>query len=113
MSKKDNTKERYVCVGENISFKAVFETIAKALKVRPPKYKANKLMLSVAWRAEYVTAKITGRAPKITKDNTQAASETMMYDSSQLKNDLNFEFRTLKSACKNASLFFNLTNRGI
>ncbi len=107
LSKKEKTEERYVCVGENIKFKAIFEMIANELKVRPPKYKANKLMLALAWRVEYVTAKIAGRTPKITRDNTQAALEIMKYDSSQLKKDLDFEFRTLQSACKNASVFFD------
>jgi len=107
LSKKERTKERYVCVGKNISFKDIFEIIAKALNVKPPKYKANKLMLSIAWRAEYAIAKVAGRAPKITRDNTQAGLEIMKYDSSQLKNELDFEFRTMEQACVNAVSFFD------
>ncbi len=106
LSKKKQTKERYICVGDNISFKAIFEIIAAALNVEPPKYKANKLMLEIAWRVEFLTAKITRRAPKITRDNTQAGLDIMKYDSSQLKNELKFNFRPLKSACENATSFF-------
>ena len=106
LSKKQQTKQRYVCVGKNICFKDMFELIANALGVEPPKHKANKLMLAIAWRMEFLTAKIARRAPKITRDNTQAALEIMKYDSTQLKNDLNFEFRPLKLACENAASFF-------
>jgi len=36
--------ERFILVAENISFKLLFEKIACALKVRPPKIKANYLL---------------------------------------------------------------------
>lgn len=97
---------RYVCVGANTTFKKLFEIISKDLGVRAPKYKANKLLLSIAWRVELVLAKINKREPKLTKDNTSSALEIIKYDSSLLKNELNFKFRTLEDASQNTANFF-------
>lgn len=102
----EKTQDRYICVGENSSFKNLFELIAVALNVKVPKYKANWVMLAIAWRVEFLISKIQGREPKLTKDNTSSALEIIKYDSSLIKNELDYKFRSIKNASENASNFF-------
>lgn len=110
LSNLNKTESRYVCVGVNTSFKALFEVVAKSLDVSAPKYKANKIMLAIAWRVEYLLSKIMRREPKLTKDNTSSGLQVIRYDSSLLENELSFNFRTLNEATNNAASFFRFIN---
>lgn len=102
----DLAKDRYVCVGDNIQFKKLFIIIANALGVKAPKFKANKLLLAIAWRVEFVLSKIQKRTPKITKDNTSSALGKIEYSSRNLISDTGIRFRSMKEASENAANFF-------
>jgi nucleoside-diphosphate-sugar epimerase len=102
----DLVKDRYVCVGDNIQFKKLFIIIANALGVKAPKFKANKLLLAIAWRIEFVLSKIQKRTPKITKDNTSSALGKIEYSSRNLISDTGIRFRSMKEASENAANFF-------
>lgn len=101
-----DVKGRYVCVGDNIQFKKLFVIIAKALDVKPPRFRANKLMLGLAWRVELLFSKIQKRAPKITRDNTSSALNEIKYSSENLIKDTGLQFRSMEEASKNVAAFF-------
>lgn len=101
----DNVKDRYICVGNNVSFKDVFKEIAKNLNINPPQIKATPYMLKIACFVEKIRAKITNVKPKITKENTSAAFLTMKYSSKLLKKDINIKFKTYKEAIENTANF--------
>ncbi len=111
LNELENTADRYVCVGDNVTFKYLFDTISKAMNVSSPKYKANQFLLAIAWRIESVLAKIKQRDPKLTKENTSSALEVIRYDSSLLKNELSMKFRSLEEACENAAKFFRFLEK--
>jgi nucleoside-diphosphate-sugar epimerase len=111
LSELDSSEDRYICVGDNITFKHLFETISKAMNIDPPKYKANQFLLAVAWRIEAVIAKVQQRDPKLTKENTSSALEVIRYDSSLLKNELSFKFRPLEKASENTANFFRFLEK--
>ena len=105
------TKDRYVCVGENCQFKELFSIIAKALAVKEPRFKANRLLLAIAWRLELLNAKVQKKSPKITRDNTSTALGKIEYSSKSLEDDTGIVFRSMKEATDNAAAFFRYLER--
>lgn len=85
--------ERYTLVGENISTKILLDFIAEELKVKKPSIKASKWMTSIAWRMDWLIAKITNRKRKITRVTAKASHSFHAYDNSKLATTLNYSFQ--------------------
>ena len=98
--------EKYILVGENLSYKEVFEEIAKCLDKPIPNKPASKLLLEFVWRAALLKSFFNGRSPAITKETARVTSQKFYYDSSKIKKELSFEFYSTKDAIKNAADYF-------
>ena len=51
--------ERYILVGENVILKDFITYLATLLNIKPPTIYASKTMTSIAWRLDWLIAKIT------------------------------------------------------
>ena len=69
----DIHSQRFLCVGENLSFKEFFELIADEMKIARPKYAANKFMTELAWRLLWIYSKISNSSPGITSESARAS----------------------------------------
>ncbi len=65
------------------------------MKVKKPSIKIHSWMASLAWPVVYVVAKLTGKAPFITRETAKSARSKYYYSSEKLKK-LGFEFRTIE-----------------
>ncbi len=97
--------ERYILVGENISYKNVFENIANELKVKPPNKKATKFLLELAWRIEKLRCIIARKSPGITKETARTSNQHNNYSNEKIKNSIDLEFNNIESAIKNTAEF--------
>lgn len=88
-------KERYLVVGENLSYQSVFESIAKALDVPAPSLEVSSWMSEIAWRWEAIKSKITGQRPLLTKETARTALGTYYYKNDKAKAELGMEFRKI------------------
>lgn len=86
---------RFVLNSENRSYSDIFKLIAQALKVKPPAFKAGKIMLALAWRAAWVAAKLSGIKPLITCETVQNASEINNYDGSKVTELIGMHYRPI------------------
>ena len=68
LMKSEISSERYILVGENLSYKEIFEKIAFSLDKPAPNKEAKKWMMQLAWRYEGIRATIRGKSPVITKE---------------------------------------------
>jgi nucleoside-diphosphate-sugar epimerase len=98
--------ERYLIIGENISFRNLFDKIALAFGKKPARYKAGKLLSGFAWRLERIRTFIFGGKALLTKETARAAHRTHVYDAGKIKKQLGIDFRTADEAIKNAVRFF-------
>ncbi len=94
-------KQRYLCTGTNISFKGLFDLMALAMHRKSPPFFAGKLLSAIAWRMSWVLSVFSGKQT-ITKDSAQSAQSKVIYDSSKLKNSLDFQFRSIEESVKHA-----------
>jgi len=103
----DIKNERFILIGENLSFKTFFEIVAKHLNKDAPNIKASKLLTEIAWRAMAFTGYITGKKPLITKETSRAGQNIVAWSNEKIKQALDFEFTSVDSAVENAAGFFN------
>ncbi len=81
LMKSNVEAERFVLNSENVSYKRLFEMMANALKVPPPKIKASPLVSEITWRTLKVLSFFTGNTPFITKETARTANSFHRYSS--------------------------------
>lgn len=98
--------ERFIAVSESLSFKTVLDQTAQALNVKPPAREATTLILSIAWRLDWLRHLVTGRGRKLTRLMAQSAKSTSKYDASKLKNALDFVFKPIQNSINETCQLF-------
>lgn len=84
--------ERFILVSHNLSFKDLIYTIASQLDVKPPRKKASKLLLQLAWRVDWLWQKISRSHRNFTKHMANSAQRQALYDNSKISEILNYNF---------------------
>jgi len=98
--------ERYILASEHLSFNDFQTRVAKALNVEPAKKEANKLMLEIAWRLDWLNHKLRGKRRKLSKQMAKTVRLKRYYDTSKIKQALNFEFTPIDESISKISSFF-------
>lgn len=88
----DITGERFIVNAENLKFKEVFEMIAEAFGVKPPKTMATPFMSEVYWRLEWLKSKLTRRQALVTRETSRAGQRNNYYSNEKIKERLNYQF---------------------
>jgi dihydroflavonol-4-reductase len=94
--------ERFLCIGENVSFQEVFTKIAQKLNKKPPRYKVSKFLMGITWRLSVFWAALTFSSPTITKSSALSAFNKSKFGNTKIINRLNFKFRNLEEMIDNS-----------
>lgn len=94
-------KQRYLCTGTNVTFKQLFDVVAKQMNKKAPFLVAKSFLSGLAWRVSWLLSFITGHQT-VTKESASSAQSKVTYDSSKLKKVLDFEFISLEDTVKHA-----------
>ena len=97
--------ERYILVGENLSYQSVFDDIALSLNRPKPDKKATKSILEIAWRLEAIRCFISNKKQSITKETARTSNQVNIYKNQKIINALNYNFNPIKEAISNTSNF--------
>lgn len=104
LMKSDIENERFILNGDNISYKKLFHTIAKHLKVNPPPFLASSLLSSIAWRLVKAYSFLLRKEAFITKETARTANKDYFYSADKIKNALGYEFisteKCIQDSCK-------------
>jgi dihydroflavonol-4-reductase len=103
---KEIVNERYIVNSENLSYKELFSIIAKHAGVKPPFFRAGKVLTEAAWRIELVRSLLTGGNPLVTKETARSANSNFHFSNEKIKNDLDMDFYTIDEAASNTAGFF-------
>lgn len=90
--------EGYIISNENLSFKDLFDKIAKSLDIRAPKVYATPFLTQLAWRLEKMKGFISGKAALITKESARTAHKNSKYNNSKLLKTISFKYKDLDSS---------------
>ena len=92
--------ERFIISGENISFKHLFETIAKGFGKKVPSKPLSPFMREIGWRFYWLKSKLSGQQAMVTKETTLYTSRNYIYLNDKVKNALGFEFESIDEVIK-------------
>jgi len=106
LMKSTTTNDRFILVAENLSYKTLIYEIAKYLNVKPPKKQAPTLLLSVAWKADWLKHKLTGSKRILSKDLLKILSSKTTYDHTKIKEQLDFKFTSIKEISQKTAKHF-------
>ncbi len=99
--------ERYVLVGENLSYRNVADLMAESLGVSKPAVLAKPWLTGLVWRMLAVSSKLTRKKPVLTKESARSSHKVSFYKNDKVRNELGITFRTAEQAIQNASAFFS------
>ena len=94
--------ERFICVGENLSFKSLFDLIALQLGKKAPSIPTPRWLMGITWRIAALLALLRGKRPVVTRNTAHHAFSHMRYDNSKVCKALDFKFRSAEEAVRNA-----------
>lgn len=106
LMKSDIKNESFIVISENISFKDFQMKVAKVLGVKPAQKEANKLLLQLGWRLDWLNHVLRGKRRKLSRQMSKTATTRTKYDASKLKNALNFEFIPLDESIDSVANYF-------
>lgn len=106
LMKSSISGERYILSAENRSFKEVLWLMADALQVKRATIMAGKPLLQLAWMAEWLKCKFTGKKPVLTRESVAVAAVSFKYSNVKVCNALHFTFRPVEQTIKETAAAF-------
>lgn len=111
LMQSDISEQRYLTIGQNLSFKAMFSMIAVSMNKKAPSVYASKLMTGMGWRLEKMRSFITRSQPRITVETARASHRVSVYSNRKVVEALSFEFRPIDEAVNNTLDFMRFNGQ--
>lgn len=102
LSEAQESEEKYLLIGENVSFKKLFTMITERLKTKSPKYKLNPRFAKVIAFLLENSLRLFGIKSPLTIESIQSAYKEVSYSNVKVKNRFNYSFYTLEQSIDNA-----------
>ena len=88
--------ERYILNGENLSYEAFFKLVSSSIDAKMPSIKVNGFIQRVAWRVEWLRARLLNTTSTITKETAENSARTWQFDNAKsLAAFEGFEYRPI------------------
>ena len=100
------TGERYLLIGEGISYRNLFTLIAQSAGKVAPATLLPAWALELGWRVDALRTIFGGR-PLITRNTARTASRIRLYDGSKAERLLGMKFRSAEESVANVAAFLN------
>ena len=106
LMKSDITADRFLLIGENLSFKDLLTKIANALGVRPPSIAASKFLIGIGWRLDGLLSFLRLRKRSLSKEMAKNSIRDIKYSNAKAKERLGVEFRKISDSAEFFSGFY-------
>lgn len=93
LMKSDVKNERFILVGDNLSFKEVLTMASVSVGRRVPEKEAPEWVFAWLWRLDWLRSKLTGKKRKLSKLMAASATVKSPYSNTKIKEELGVEFR--------------------
>lgn len=100
--------EQFILVSENLSFKTIFEKVAKVLGKRPPSKKLRSWMVYTGWLFQGIKGLITGNEKNLTLNSARSFTEKSYYSNEKICTELDFEFEPMDSVIQRTGKRFRM-----
>ena len=99
-------KERFVISAENITYKELFNMIAKSLEKKPPSIGLKKWQAKVYVRLLTFFSFFIGRTAKISMANVHSAFNDRCFSSNKIQDVMGFHFSSVEEAIQRSGLLY-------
>jgi nucleoside-diphosphate-sugar epimerase len=106
LMESDQAGERFIISSENLSYQEVLEMIAKALGKKPPGILATPFLISIAWRADWLISKLTGKPRSITRDAAVSSRRVACFSNRKITEATGIEFIPVSQSIKKTADLF-------
>ena len=106
LSESNVKNERFVLVGENKSYREIFNLISDHFNKPRPYIKMNGWMGEVAWRSSNIISRITGNPPLISKTAILAAQKNYTFSNQKVKKHISIDFTPIEKSIEETCRFF-------
>ena len=103
--------DRFLCIGENMSYLDLFTKIAKSFLVKAPHIEAKAWQANLVWKLEDIKYRLTGKKPVITKETARSAQQVTKFSNYKVCEKLGFKFRSIQGAVDYTSAYFIQENQ--
>lgn len=107
LMEKAGTGERFLLVGENLTYERLFTLLATAFRKPAPTMPLRPWMLAVAWRLEALRSFLTGSKPFITRATANSALTTRSYSAAKVQDLLGHRWHSAEEAITNVVAFID------
>ncbi|MDB0062589.1 NAD-dependent epimerase, partial [Crocinitomicaceae bacterium] len=102
LMKSNVSENRFLLIGENISFQNLFTQIANRIGKKPPKRAVGSSGLNLARMIFGFTYLFSKKRSPITYETVNSALSTVVYSNEKCKKKLGYEFHSLEETIDNA-----------
>lgn len=100
-------ERRFILNAENMSYKTLFENIAKVLNKKPATVPVNFFLRGLAWRFEKFRTLFSNKRPLITKETAKLSATTFHFDNSEsLKVFPDFKYTPVQKTIEDTGVLF-------
>lgn len=89
--------KRFIASAGSIKLKELLTEVATRFGKRPPRIPLNSFVVNAAAIMEQWRAELAGTEPMVSRQSVRLASENLVYENSQVRKTLAFEFQTLSN----------------
>jgi len=108
LMESDFSGKRYILNSENIAYKQLFDWMANAFGVVPPKIKVGKFLGEILWRILAVASLFSRIPPFVTKETARTANNTRLYSAENFIKATGIKFIPIKqSIAQTATIFLS------
>ncbi len=90
--------ERFILVGQNMTYGELFKKIAPKLGVEPPDRKVSKFMLELFWRLDWARSHLFGKRRRLSRIMAKGLYQQQIYSNRKIRSQLDFTFVDLDKA---------------
>ena len=87
--------ERFILVGENLTYKELLTLIGKEFKRPGPEYTLPGWLLHLLWRADWLRSRLFGGGRKLTKSAVVSLKTPVAYSNTKVTRAINYRFAPL------------------
>lgn len=106
LMESDIVGERFILNGENLSFRKMQETIAKAMGRKAPRFKLHPFWARWGARIEWLRYRLSGKSPLITRENAKMTNLVYHYRNDKSLGAFDFEYTPLERTIRETSALF-------
>ncbi|MBK5284711.1 MAG: SDR family NAD(P)-dependent oxidoreductase [Bacteroidia bacterium] len=100
------SRERFLIVSENKSYKELFDFIADSLEKKRPAIRITNMLASLSWRAEWIRSALMRSSPIVTREIMNSSSRTYNYSNEKIRKATGVDFIPVKNSIKDTCRIF-------